>query len=94
MSMTIENPIRSEVARQQLGIGSSLFSAIKSRMGLKGRKLVILSHIQQWRLKNPTFSEQEVYHRPGCVCEPCLTKKADPNRSPRGRHRQLVVSGQ
>jgi transcriptional regulator with XRE-family HTH domain len=79
----IEMPIKSKTARQLLGIGPSLFSAIKNKMGLRNRKIVIMSHIQKWILEHPNFREVDVYHRPNCGCEPCIVKRMNPNRRKR-----------
>ncbi|MEI6194235.1 MAG: helix-turn-helix transcriptional regulator [Verrucomicrobiota bacterium] len=89
-----EIPIRANLARQKLGIGSSLFSAIKSRMGLRGRKLVKYSDIVAWMDAHPRFRESEVYHRPACGCAECIAKRALPNRQGSGikRRVQQVIS--
>jgi transcriptional regulator with XRE-family HTH domain len=84
----IENYIKSSEARRKLGIGQSLMSAIKRRMGLRGRKYVRLSDIQKWRLQNPHFQESEVYHRPNCACRDCDAKRTNPNRRGQWRNRK------
>ncbi|MEI6193813.1 MAG: hypothetical protein WCS42_05730 [Verrucomicrobiota bacterium] len=79
--MEIEIPIKTTLARQQLGIGPSRFSAIKRAMGLSGRKYVLLSDVKKWMRANPLFREQDVYHRSDCGCQECLVKRAAPNRA-------------
>ena len=76
MSPEIEIPIKASEARKILGLGASFFSAVKSRMGLKNRKRVLLSHVRRWLRDNPEFRETDVYHRAGCVCAECKKKRA------------------
>ena len=81
----IEMLIKSTQARELLGLGTSMFSAVKSAMGIKNRKRVVLSDIKRWLRDNAGFREQDVYHRPACACEKCLIKRRDPLYRPRGR---------
>ena len=87
----IEQPIKACEARKLLCLGVSAFSAIKRAMGISGRKYVLLSEIKKWRRENPNFREQDIYHRPDCVCAECQVKKTNPNR--RGRSNQKLVQG-
>ena len=85
MPKEIEIPIKAKAAREQLGIGVSMFSAIKSVMGLKNTHRVIVSAVRQWMSENPTFREKDVYHRPSCVCKGCAQRRARADYRPRGR---------
>jgi hypothetical protein len=90
-----EIPIKSDEARKRLGVGRSFFSAVKRAMGLKHRRRVMLSQIQEWWAKNSDFQESDVYHRRDCVCEECALKRTNPNRRERGSERlvQQVDAG-
>jgi len=81
----IEIPIKTAAARAQLGIGASMFSAIKSVMGLKNTHRVMISDMRRWMGENPTFREADVYHRPQCSCKGCTQRRAKADYRPRGR---------
>jgi len=83
----IELPIKSADARARLGVGASMFSAIKSKMGLRNSHRVLLSAVMKWMHENPNFRERDVYHRPSCTCQACAERRANVNHKYRGRGR-------
>ena len=84
-----EIPIRAHEAKARLGVGATFFSALKSKMGIKGRKRVFFSTVVAWLAAHPEFRETEVYHRPGCGCQQCIAKRANPSQRIRGRNRSV-----
>ena len=79
---TSENPVTADVARVELGrpgpaLSRSYFNALKKRMGLQGR-YVLVSEMRQWRREHPEFRESDVYHRSGCACASCREKRQHP----------------
>jgi hypothetical protein len=61
--MSLEIPIRSTEIRKLLCCGCSRVSAIKSAMGIKGRRFVFMSHVAKFLADNPGFQEQDVYKK-------------------------------
>ena len=71
-----EIPIKTTEARRLLGCGCSRFSAIKSVMGIKGRRYVMFSKIAEFLATNLDFDERDIYHRSSCGCVQCERKRA------------------
>lgn len=51
------------MARAELGIGSTRYSAILRAMGWKGRRFVKVSLMRKWLDEHPGFREGDVYLR-------------------------------
>lgn len=49
--------------RKQIGVGSTLFAAMKNKMGLSSARFGLLSQFTKFFNENPTFRTKEVYHR-------------------------------
>ena len=88
--MNNEVPMKMSAIRAQLGVGVSYFAAMKSRMGLAGARLGLMSRFTKFVSDNPGFRLTDVYHLRGCECPACRSKRLKP-ASGRGRPRRTIV---
>lgn len=77
-----ENPVPCTQAMEQLGIGRTRMSAIKSKMGIANARYVFMSDLRHFMRENPVFSTTEVY-----------PKKANPSRRARPQRATSGKSG-
>lgn len=60
MSISEENPVNSKRAREVLGWGETMMSAIKKAMGIKGRYF-FLSDVRKFIRDHPDFKVRDAY---------------------------------
>lgn len=58
-----ENPVTFEQAKQELGVSEFVLTALRSQLGIRGRRPFLLSPIRDFLKDNPGWTTAEVYKR-------------------------------